>query len=58
VHVWIGRGRRSRGDGRRLFYIVAFVIGVTAPDNLTIISMQGAGGLESYNHLVNQQGWA
>lgn len=39
--------------GVGLFYIVAFVIGVTAPDNLTIISMQGAGDLENYNHLVN-----
>jgi hypothetical protein len=39
--------------GVGLFYIVAFVIGVTAPDNLTIISMQGAGDLENYNHVVN-----
>jgi hypothetical protein len=49
-NAWIGRGHRRRGDGVGLFYIVAFVIGVTAPDNLTIISMQGARDLESYNH--------
>ena len=39
--------------GVGLFYIVAFVIGVTAPDNLTIISMYGAGDLENLNHIVN-----
>ena len=39
--------------GVGLFYIVAFVIGVVAPDNLTIISMTGAGDLENFNHLVN-----
>jgi hypothetical protein len=39
--------------GVGLFYIVAFVIGVIAPDNLTIISMSGAGDLENYNHIVN-----
>lgn len=39
--------------GVGLFYIVAFVIGVIAPDNLTIISMTGAGDLENYNHLLN-----
>ncbi|CAA9492327.1 MAG: hypothetical protein AVDCRST_MAG67-1342 [uncultured Solirubrobacteraceae bacterium] len=39
--------------GVGLFYIVAFVIGVTAPDNLTIISMSGAGDLENFNHIVN-----
>ena len=39
--------------GVGLFYVVAFVIGVIAPDNLTIISMTGAGDLENFNHLVN-----
>ena len=39
--------------GVGLFYIVAFVIGVIGPDNLTIISMQGAGDLENFNHIVN-----
>jgi hypothetical protein len=39
--------------GVGLFYIVAFVIGVYASDNLTIISMNGAGDLENFNHIVN-----
>jgi hypothetical protein len=39
--------------GVGLFYIVAFVIGVYASDNLTIISMHGAGDLENFNHIVN-----
>lgn len=39
--------------GVGLFYIVAFVIGVYAGDNLTIISMTGSGDLENFNHLVN-----
>jgi len=39
--------------GVGLFYIVAFVIGVYAGDNLTIISMNGAGDLENFNHIVN-----
>jgi hypothetical protein len=39
--------------GVGLFYVVAFVIGVIAADNLTIISMTGAGDLENFNHLVN-----
>jgi hypothetical protein len=39
--------------GVGLFYVVAFVIGVIAPDNLTIISMSGAGDLENFNHIVN-----
>jgi Domain of unknown function (DUF4383) len=39
--------------GVGLFYIVAFVIGVTAPDNLTILSMSGEGDLENLNHIVN-----
>jgi hypothetical protein len=39
--------------GVGLFYVVAFVIGSIAPDNLTIISMSGYTDLENYNHLVN-----
>ena len=39
--------------GVGLFYITAFVIGVTAPDNLTIISMYGVRDLENLNHIVN-----
>lgn len=39
--------------GVGLFYIVAFVIGVYATDNLTILSMQGSGDLENFNHIVN-----
>lgn len=38
--------------GSGLFLIVAFVIGVSAPDNLTILSMSGRGDLENFNHLV------
>lgn len=38
--------------GSGLFLIVAFVIGVSAPDNLTILSMNGAGDLENVNHIV------
>ena len=38
--------------GVGLFYITAFVIGVTAPDNLTIISMNGAGDGENLVHIV------
>jgi hypothetical protein len=65
VHLAIGaflivmctRGSASVAEGAvmgvGLFYIVAFVIGVTAPDNLTIISMYGAGDLENFNHIVN-----
>ena len=36
--------------GVGLFYITAFVIGVVAPDNLTIISMNGAG--ENFIHII------
>jgi len=39
--------------GVGLFYIVAFVIGVYAPDNLTILSMHGSGDAENFNHIVN-----
>ena len=38
--------------GVGLFYIAAFVIGVIAPDNLTIISMNGAGDGENLVHIV------
>ena len=38
--------------GVGLFYIVAFVIGVTAADNLTIIAMNGAGDGENLIHIV------
>ena len=38
--------------GVGLFYIMAFVIGVIAPDNLTIISMNGAGDGENLVHIV------
>ncbi len=37
--------------GVGLFYITAFVIGVIAPDNLTIISMNGAGDGENFIHI-------
>jgi hypothetical protein len=39
--------------GVGLFYVVAFVIGATSKDHLTIISMYGYGDLENFNHLVN-----
>ena len=39
--------------GVGIFYIAAFVIGVVAKDNLTILSMSGAGDLENLNHIVN-----
>jgi len=38
--------------GVGLFYITAFVIGVVAPDNLTIISMNGAGDGENVVHIL------
>ena len=38
--------------GVGLFYIVAFVIGVIAPDNLTIIAMNGAGDGENFIHII------
>jgi hypothetical protein len=38
--------------GVGLFYITAFVIGVIAPDNLTIIAMNGAGDGENLVHIV------
>ncbi len=39
--------------GVGLFYVTAFVIGVTGESNLTIISMFGRDDLENFNHLVN-----
>ena len=39
--------------GVGLFYVAAFVIGVVGGTNLTILSMQGAGDLENFNHLIN-----
>jgi hypothetical protein len=39
--------------GVGLFYVVAFVIGSVAKDNLTIISMYGYGDAENFNHLFN-----
>ena len=39
--------------GVGIFYVAAFVIGVVGPTNLTIISMQGRGDLENFNHLIN-----
>ncbi|MBW3652537.1 MAG: DUF4383 domain-containing protein [Actinobacteria bacterium] len=39
--------------GVGLFYIVAFVIGVTAGDNLTILSITGQGALANFFHLVS-----
>ncbi len=38
--------------GAGLFLIVAFVIGVTGGQNLSILSMDGVGDLENFNHLV------
>jgi len=38
--------------GVGLFYIIAFVIGVVAADNLTIIAMNGAGDGENLIHIV------
>ena len=38
--------------GVGIFYIAAFVIGVVAPDNLTIISMNGAGDGENFVHIL------
>ena len=39
--------------GVGLFYIVAFVIGVTAPDNLTILGIRGEDQLANFLHLVS-----
>lgn len=39
--------------GVGLFYVVAFVIGVTAPDNLTILNLRGEGELANFFHLIS-----
>src|SRR3954452_1291595 len=39
--------------GVGLFYIVAFVIGVTAPDNLTILGVVGEDSLAHFFHLLS-----
>jgi Domain of unknown function (DUF4383) len=39
--------------GVGLFYIVAFVIGVTASDNLTILGIRGEDQLAHFFHLVS-----
>lgn len=38
--------------GVGLFFIVAFVIGVTGQDNLTILSMHGEGDVQNVHHIV------
>jgi len=64
VHLAIGafliimsRQSTSTAEGACLgvgiFYVAAFVIGFVGPTNLTIISMQGRGDLENFNHLIN-----
>ena len=39
--------------GVGLFYVVAFVIGVTASDNLTILGMRGADDPANFFHLLS-----
>jgi hypothetical protein len=39
--------------GVGLFYVVAFVLGVIAPDNLTILGMRGEGDPANFFHLVS-----
>jgi hypothetical protein len=39
--------------GVGLFYIVAFVIGVTASDNLTILGIRGEDQLANFFHLIS-----
>jgi hypothetical protein len=39
--------------GVGLFYITAFVIGVTASDNLTILSIAGEGEVANFFHIVS-----
>ena len=39
--------------GVGLFYITAFVIGVTAGDNLTILSIAGEGDAANFFHIVS-----
>jgi hypothetical protein len=42
--------------GVGLFYVVAFVIGVIAPDNLTILGMHGEGDPDNFLHLLSGVG--
>lgn len=39
--------------GVGLFYVVAFVIGVIASDNLTILGMRGEGDVANFFHLLS-----
>jgi hypothetical protein len=39
--------------GVGLFYITAFVIGITASDNLTILSIAGEGDVANFFHIVS-----
>jgi hypothetical protein len=39
--------------GVGLFFIVAFVIGITGPDNLTILSMHATSDLQNLHHIVS-----
>ncbi len=39
--------------GVGLFYVVAFVIGVVASDNLTILGMRGEGEVANFFHLIS-----
>jgi hypothetical protein len=39
--------------GVGLFYVVAFVIGVTASDNLTILAVSGEGAAGNFFHLLS-----
>lgn len=39
--------------GVGLFYVVAFVIGVISPDNLTILGMRGEGDPANFFHLLS-----
>ena len=48
-------GAASEGAvmGVGLFYITAFVIGVTSGDNLTILSITGEGAVANFFHLLS-----
>lgn len=39
--------------GVGLFFIVAFVIGISGPDNLTILSMHATSDLQNLHHIVS-----
>jgi hypothetical protein len=39
--------------GVGLFYVTAFIIGVIAPDNLTVIGMRGEGDPANFFHLIS-----